>query len=96
MKLFKKRNSDIAIIKIDNITKEAKEMGWTDKELYRSESKFRFPFGEEWGLVCYMDQGDKIENVQKYWITIRSKTGSITKFYKKKYSLGKELTQDSD
>lgn len=45
-----------AIRKVDAIQEAAKAMGWSDEQLYQNRGRFRFPMGQDYGLVCFVGQ----------------------------------------
>ena len=48
---------------VDAIRDEAVALGWTLEALYRARGRFRFPLGDEYGLVCYLGAEDRIGRV---------------------------------
>lgn len=43
-----------AVRKVDAIRETAKSVGWTDERLYQNRGRFRFPLGQDYGLVCFV------------------------------------------
>jgi len=48
---------------VDAIRDEAVALGWTLEALYRARGRFRFPLGDEYGLVCFLGAEDRIGRV---------------------------------
>ena len=44
-----------ALTKIRSIEQVAVVYGWTLPELYQNRGRFRFPYGQDYGLVCFVD-----------------------------------------
>ena len=40
--------------KVDAIRDQALSLGWTEDGLYRTQGSCRFPFGQDYGLVCFL------------------------------------------
>jgi hypothetical protein len=57
---FTQTVSDHAIRCVDVIRDQALALGWTHQALYQSRGRLRFPFGDDYGLVCFLDAGDRI------------------------------------
>ena len=45
------------------IRDRALALGWTHEALYQSRGRLRFPFGQDYGLVCFIGVEDRIGNV---------------------------------
>jgi hypothetical protein len=52
--------SDHAIRCVDAIRDRALALGWTHEALYQARGRLCFPFGGDYGLVCFLDAEDRI------------------------------------
>lgn len=48
---------------VDAIRDQALALGWTLEALYRTRGRFRFPLGDEYGLICFLGAEDRIGRV---------------------------------
>lgn len=69
-----------AVAKVDAVRAEALALGWTEAALYRNRGNLRFPYGGEWGLVCFLDSSSQIGAVTREAITIEHSRGSRGSF----------------
>ncbi|CAM2070250.1 hypothetical protein SCOR_33065 [Sulfidibacter corallicola] len=49
-----------ALSKVRAIENVALSVGWTHEQLYQNRSVFKFPYGQEYGLVCFLKDNMKI------------------------------------
>ena len=59
-----------AVAKVDAIREEAMAKGWSEARLYQNQGRFRFPCGEDYGLVCFVDGDQEIGEVTERSIEI--------------------------
>lgn len=52
-----------AVLAVDQIRDEAIRLGWSIPALYQNRGRFHFPYGQDYGLVCYLHAGDRITEV---------------------------------
>jgi hypothetical protein len=52
-----------AIAKVDAIRDIALCLDWTRQRLYQNRSRFGFPLGHDWGLVCFVPQDSRLGRV---------------------------------
>lgn len=52
-----------AVLAVDEIRDEALRLGWSEAALYQNRGRFRFPCGQDYGLVCCLHHGDRIVEV---------------------------------
>jgi hypothetical protein len=52
--------SDHAIRCVNAIRDRALELGWTHEALYQARGRLRFPFGNDYGLVCFLGPEDRV------------------------------------
>jgi hypothetical protein len=55
--------SAAAVAKVDAIRDCALTLGWSQESLYQTRGRLRFPFGNEYGLVCFISVADRIGQV---------------------------------
>lgn len=74
-----------AVAKVDAIREEAMAKGWSETRLYQNQGRFRFPCGEDYGLVCFVDGDQEIGEVTERFIEIvhgpKSGRPSTLRFY---------------
>jgi hypothetical protein len=59
-----------ALAKVDAIRDEAMACGWSEARLYQNQGRFRFPCGQDYGLVCFVDEDREIGAVTRQFIEI--------------------------
>ena len=42
--------------KVDAIRDQALSLGWSEAQLYQNRGRFRFPCGQDYGLVCFLEE----------------------------------------
>lgn len=52
--------SDQAVRCVNAIRDRALELGWTHEALYQARGRLRFPFGNDYGLVCFLGREDRV------------------------------------
>ena len=70
-----------AVAKVDVIRDRALACGWTEARLYQNRGNLRYPCGDEWGLVCALDDGETIGEVTRRYIEIVCRSGVVQKFF---------------
>jgi len=60
------------VAKVDAIRDRALALGWSERGLYQNRGQFRFPYGEDYGLVCFIGEEQRIGEVTKQYIEIVS------------------------
>lgn len=63
-----------AVAKVDAIRNEAMAKGWSEARLYQNQGRFRFPCGEDYGLICFVEGSRRIGEITKRYIEIISET----------------------
>jgi hypothetical protein len=53
---------------VDAVRDRALPLGWTLESLYQAQGRLRFPFGPEYGLVCFLKSTDRIGEVTREFI----------------------------
>lgn len=59
-----------AVAKVDAVREQALALGWSERRLYQRRGQFRFPYGEDYGLVCFVADAQRIGEVTKQYIEI--------------------------
>ncbi len=75
--------SDWAIAQVDAVKDNAISLGWTESSLYQNQGTFAFPYGFDWGIVNFIDNGDRLGEVTSRTIELKTSTGSVLRFYNK-------------
>lgn len=69
-----------AVAKVDAIRAEALALGWSEDALYRNRGNLRFPYGQEYGLVCHVADDVAIVAVSREAITLARPRGNPLRF----------------
>ena len=56
--------------KVDAVRDQARALGWSEAQLYRNRGRFRFPCGQDYGLVCFLEEDKRIGEVTRQSIEI--------------------------
>ena len=67
---FTQRVRSSAMTKVDAILDQTLSLGWREDRLYQNRGRFRFPCGEDYGLVCFLDEDERIGKVTRQFIQI--------------------------
>ena len=67
---FTQRVPPSAVAKVDAIRDQALSLGWSEARLYQNRGRFRFPCGQDYGLVCFVDEKERIGEVTRRNIEI--------------------------
>ena len=59
-----------AVPQVDAIRDQALSLGWSEARLYQNRGRFRFPCGEDYGLVCFLDENKRVGEVTRQSIEI--------------------------
>jgi len=59
-----------AIAKVDAIRDAAISLGWNEARLYQNRGRLRFPYGQDYGVVCFVDGDVRIGEVTRQSIEI--------------------------
>ncbi len=66
-----------AVEQVDGIRAEALALGWTEPALYQNRGRYRFPCGQDYGLVCFLGRGRSVESVDAHAVSIRTQGGHL-------------------
>lgn len=61
---------------VDAISENARALGWTEASLYQNRGNIKFPCGKDWGLICFVRDGDRITSVTASAIEIVGSTAN--------------------
>ncbi len=70
-----------AVTQVDAIRDKALSLGWTEAGLYQNRGKFKWPCGQDYGLVCFLGKDERIGEVTRYSIEIIKPSGVRHRFY---------------
>lgn len=59
-----------AVAQVDAIREAAMQLGWTDAGLYQNRGRYPFPYGQEYGLVCFLSGNRQIGEITAQHIEI--------------------------
>jgi hypothetical protein len=59
-----------AVAKVDTIRDQALALGWAEARLYQNRGQFRFPCGDDYGLVCFIGEAHRIGELTTQYIEI--------------------------
>lgn len=71
---FRQKVTSQAVAKVVAIRDEAIAKGWSEARLYQNQGRFRFPCGEDYGLVCFVDGQRRIGEITTRYIEIIHET----------------------
>lgn len=92
--MFELKVTPAAVEKVNAIAPRAIGLGWTTEELYQTTGRYPFPFGGEYGLVCFLHRERTIVDVTATAITLQAPPrGVILRFYRR--SIGTLTTQEA-
>lgn len=80
--IFTKEVTSEVVKKVDAVRDDAMRLGWTQAGLYQNRGRFPFPYGQDYGLVCFLSGGRQIGKVNAQYIEIvTARSGSANRFY---------------
>ncbi len=59
-----------AVPQVDAIRDQALSLGWSEARFYQNRGRFRFPCGEDYGLICFLDVNKRAGEVTRQSIEI--------------------------
>lgn len=69
-----------AVAKVDAIRAQAHALGWSEAALLQNRGNLRFPYGQEYGLVCHVADDVAIVAVSREAITLARPRGNPLRF----------------
>jgi hypothetical protein len=84
-----------AVEQVDAVREEAIALGWSEPSLYQNRSLYRFPCGQDYGLVCFLSRGRSVESVDAQAVAIRTRGGHLLRFRKLDRSKAEEIADTS-
>lgn len=76
---FTQEVSPSAVAKVDAIRDNAMSLGWSEAKLYQNRGCLRFPYGQDYGLVCFLDGNVRIGEVTRQSIEIVGTTSQANR-----------------
>ncbi len=76
---FTQEVSSQAMAKVDAIRDQALSIGWSEARLYQNRGCLRFPYGQDYGLVCFLDGNVRIGEVSRQSIEIILTTSQMNR-----------------
>ncbi len=70
-----------AVAKVNAVREQALTLGWSEAQLYQNRGRFTFPCGEDYGLVCFLDEGEEVGEITRQSIEIINAHGNRLRFY---------------
>ena len=67
---FTQRVKPSALAKVDAIRDQALSLGWSEARLYQNRGRYSFPCGQDYGLVCFLDDQRTVGEVTRQSIEI--------------------------
>ncbi len=68
------------VAQVDVIRDKALALGWSEARLYQNRGNIKYPCGQDWGLVCTLDNGETIGEVTRQYIEIFTQSGVRQRF----------------
>ena len=68
------------VAQVDAIRDRALALGWSEARLYQNRGNIKYPCGQDWGLVCTLDNGQTIGEVTSQYIEIFTRSGVRQRF----------------
>ena len=68
------------VAQVDAIRDKALTLGWSEARLYQNRGNIKYPCGQDWGLVCTLDNGETIGEVTRQYIEIFTQSGVRQRF----------------
>jgi hypothetical protein len=70
-----------ALAQVDAIKDKAINLGWQENALYQNRGHFSFPYGQDYGLICFIDKGSYLGEVTRQSIEIIGTSSKTLNFY---------------
>ena len=71
-----------ALAQVDAIRSQALGAGWAEAELYQTRGRFAFPYGSDYGLVCFVRRDQELGRVTPKAIEVIQRGGHSLHFYR--------------
>jgi hypothetical protein len=69
-----------AVAKVDAVRDQALVLGWSEAGLYQNRGHLRFPYGQEYGLVCFVGGDADITSVARHAVAIWHGRGNALRY----------------
>ncbi|MCB9741773.1 MAG: hypothetical protein H6740_04110 [Alphaproteobacteria bacterium] len=66
--------------KVEAVAPVALALGWTEPQLFSTRGRLRFP-SPDYGLVCYLEPGARVVEVNACWVGLEGLDGAHTRFF---------------
>jgi hypothetical protein len=70
------------LAQVDAIRPQALGAGWTEAELYQTRGRFAFPYGSDYGLVCFVRPEQRLGQVTPKAVEVIQRAGHSLHFYR--------------
>ena len=70
-----------AVAKVDAVRDRAMALGWSEAQLYQNRGRYNFPYGQDYGLVCFLHSDDRVGEVTQQSIEIINARGTRLRFH---------------
>ena len=71
-----------ALAQVDAIRSQALGAGWTEADLYQTRGRLAFPYGSDYGLVCFVRRDQKLGKVTAKAVEVIQRGGHSLHFYR--------------
>ena len=72
-----------ALAQVDAIREASLTAGWSEAELYQTRGRFAFPYGNDYGVICFVRKEQRLGRVTAKAIEIIQRAGHSLHFYRK-------------
>ena len=84
----------IAVLQVDDIREQALALGWSEADLYQNRSQLAYPYGQEYGLVCFLHHRDiGVITAEAIELLPASSHGTATRFHRPHRQTAPSVTQ---
>lgn len=59
-----------ALAQVDAVREKAVQLGWTEAGLYQNRGRHPFPYGQDYGLVCFLSGAREVGEITRQYIEI--------------------------
>lgn len=78
---FTHRVSPEAVAQVMAIRERAMSLGWSDQRLLGNTGRFGFPHGDDYGLVCFVENDTRLGEISRQSIELIQPAGHALRFY---------------
>ena len=73
--------SPAAVNKVKAVCEKAMSLGWSEPQLYQNRGRYAFPYGQDYGLICFLDDDEKVGEITCQSIEIINSRGNRLRFH---------------